>query len=507
MYRSLLLLTAIAAAIAVLAPPAGAAADGGLHVRIDSADSSAYPQIRATVTLTDDSGRPIDGAPPAAFAAHLGAAVLPISSVQATTDANLPVTVVLAIDISGSMSGAPLDAAKGAAQALLAQLAQGDQAAIVAFGSAVTVVQPVTADKAALNNAINGLAPDGNTDLYDAVSRSAQLLQSAGTPRAAIVLLSDGQEYGVSGGVDRAGSLAAVVSANAPVFAVGLGASVDEQYLKDLAQAARGQFLSAPTPDALAGLYTTIGSILRRQYILTLDATALNVTSPSLRIDVSYQGQAAADQASLNLPAAVATAPATAVAAPVTVVAQPVQTTTSPQSGGSVPVALIAALAVGALATGGGGFVLWRRRQRRRYAQEPKLVDRPHPAGAPRPGETPVAEPRARSGLREAWLRLLTSDGEKLFRIGESPVTIGFGPGCDLRIPDSGTTYGARARIWPRDGKFMLHTLSRPGSVTVDSKPAGWVVLEDGDDIALGTSHLLFTTAPQQPGEDSNKFL
>jgi uncharacterized protein YegL len=505
-YRSFLLLTAIAVAGAALAPSAGAVADGGLHVRIDSADSSAYPQIRATVTLTDDGGRPIDGVPPAAFAAHLGAAVLPISAVQAATDANLPVTVVLVIDISGSMSGAPLDAAKGAAQALLAQLAPGDLAAIVAFGSAVTVVQPVTADKAALNNAINGLAPDGNTDLYDAVSRSAQLLQSAGTPRAAIVLLSDGQEYGVSGGVDRAGSLAAVASANAPVFAVGLGDSVDAQYLADLAQAARGQFLSAPTPDALVGLYTTIGSILRRQYVLTLDATALNVTSPSLRIDVSYQGQTAVDQASLNLPAAATIAPATAVASPVTAVAQPVLTT-SQQSGGNVPVVLIAALAVGALVTGGGGFVFWRRRQRRRHAQEPKLVDRPLPTGEPRPGETPVAEPRARSGPREAWLRLLTSDGEKLFRIGESPVTIGFGPGCDLRMPDSGTGNGARARIWPRDGKFMLHTLSTPGSVTVGSKPAVWVVLEDGDDITFGASHLLFTTAPQQPAENSNKFL
>jgi hypothetical protein len=504
-YRSFVLLAAIVAAIAALAPSAGAVADGGLHVRIDSADSSAYPQIRATVTLTDDSGRPIDDAPPAAFAAHLGAAVLPISSVQATTDANLPVTVVLAIDISGSMSGAPLDAAKGAAQALLAQLAQGDEAAVVAFGGEVTVVQPVTVDRAALNNAIDGLASDGNTALYDAVVRSAGLLQGAGTPRAAIVLLSDGQEYGVSGGVDRAGSLAAVVSANAPVFAVGLGESVDEQYLRDLAQAARGQFLSAPTPDALAGLYTTIGSILRRQYVLTLDATALNVTNPSVRIDVSYQGQSASDQASLNLPAAATIAPATAVAAPVTAVAQPVQTT-SQQSGGDVPVVLIAALAVGGLATVGSGFAFWRRK-RRRDAREPTLVDGPQPTGEPRPGETPVAEPRVRFGLREAWLRFLTSDGEKFFRIGESPVTIGFGPGCDLRIPDTGTIHGARARIWPRDGKFMLHTLSMPGSVTVGGNPAGWVVLEDGDDIALGTSHLLFTTAPQQPGEDSNSFL
>lgn len=506
MYRSFVLLAAITAAIAALAPLDGAAADGGLHVRIDSADSSAYPQIRATVTLTDDSGRPIDDAPPAAFAAHLGAAVLPISSVQATTDANLPVTVVLAIDISGSMSGPPLDAAKGAAQALLAQLAPGDKAAVVAFGSEVTVVQPVTADRAALNNAIDGLAPDGNTDLYDAVSRSAELLQGAGTPRAAIVLLSDGLEYGVSGGVDRAGSLAAVVSANAPVFAVGLGESVDEQYLGDLAQAARGQFLSAPTPDALVGLYTTIGSILRRQYVLTLDATALNVTNPSLRIDVSYQGQAAVDQASIKLPAAATIAPATAVAAPVTAVAQPVQTT-SQQSGGDVPVVLIAALAVGGLATVGSGFAFWRRRKRRRDVQEPKLVDGPQPRGEPRPGETAAAEPRARSGPREAWLRLLSSEGEKLFRIGEWPVTIGFGPGCDLRIPDSGSSHGARARIWPRDGKFMLHTLSSPGSVTVGSKPAVWVILEDGDDITFGASHLLFTTAPQQPSENSNKFL
>lgn len=503
MFRWLLLIAIVAACGADFGAVKQGLADGGLHLHIDSVEASSFPKLQATVTVTDDSGRPVAGVPPEAFTAHLGASVLPASAVAASSDAHLPITVVLAIDTSGSMAGVPLDDAKQAAISLVTQLAPEDGAGLVAFAGDVNSVPPTAGDSAAIAAAINGLSAGGTTALYDAVAQSAELLKAAGTPRKAIVLLSDGQEYGVVSQTGRAGSLAAAQSANAPVFAVGLGQSVDQEYLQNLAQATRGQLLLAPDPGVLAGLYTTIASILRLQYVLTLDATGLDVTDPSLRIDVSVQGLSAFGQASVSLPAALTIQPVTPSAAPATAVPQAVPD----EAGGGVPVLLIVAAAAGGLAIGGVGFAFWRRR-RRRDAGEPEVGESPQPAGQPGPIEVPVAEARASTGVQEAWLRLPGPEGEKVYRIGESPVTIGFGPDCDLRMPDAGANRGERARIWPRDGRFMLHSLSMMGQVTVSGRPAGWVVLEEGDDIQLGQYHLLFTTEPQQPADaNSNSFL
>ena len=46
--------------------------------------------------------------------------------------------------------------------------------------------------------------------------------------------------------------------------------------------------------------------------------------------------------------------------------------------------------------------------------------------------------------------------------------------------------------MWRREGRYMMHNLSRMGSVTVAGRPAIWVVLEDGDEIQLGSCRLQF---------------
>jgi hypothetical protein len=40
----------------------------------------------------------------------------------------------------------------------------------------------------------------------------------------------------------------------------------------------------------------------------------------------------------------------------------------------------------------------------------------------------------------------------------------------------------------------MLHNLSRLGAATVGGKPVTWAVLEDGDEIEIGSCKLVFRT-------------
>src|SRR5581483_2923993 len=67
-------------------------------------EASAYPQIRAVVTVLDANGIPVRGLGPAQFQASDGASAVPINSAQTGVDPNLGLSVVLVIDVSGSMA-------------------------------------------------------------------------------------------------------------------------------------------------------------------------------------------------------------------------------------------------------------------------------------------------------------------------------------------------------------------------------------------------------------------
>src|SRR5207237_828231 len=72
-------------------------------------------------------------------------------------------------------------------------LRSDDQAMIVAVGSEIETVAPLSSDRHAQQRAIAGLEPWGTTGLHDAIIASIDAIQSA-KGRRAVVLLSDGPD-------------------------------------------------------------------------------------------------------------------------------------------------------------------------------------------------------------------------------------------------------------------------------------------------------------------------
>ncbi|MFD1807402.1 VWA domain-containing protein [Gemmobacter lanyuensis] len=85
--------------------------------------------------------------------------------------ARAPLNIALAIDVSGSMSGARLEAAKKAAVGLAAQLTEQDRLSLVSFGSDVVVhLDAVTVHAGTLpmiRQTIEALETSGMTNLSD----------------------------------------------------------------------------------------------------------------------------------------------------------------------------------------------------------------------------------------------------------------------------------------------------------------------------------------------------
>jgi tight adherence protein B len=298
---------ALAAALALgatLAPSVLAGAAGEpLPV---SADVSGYPDVRLVVAapaelgdqlLTASSFRVVEGGQPQSIQVD----ALPADQLE----------VALVLDTSGSMAGAPLAAAKSAAQAFLAQLPAGVRVAVIGFGAKAAAVSPLSANRTAQQAAVAGLSAGGQTALYDAVVAGlAQLSATAGT-RPVVVLLSDGGDTTSKATLEA--TAAALAASKVPLFAVELRTGESNPAaLSRLAASGGGRVVPAGDPAALGGAFDAVARQLVRQYAIGYRSsghgpTDVDVTLSSGAVQVS-------GRAELSLPATVDAGPASVVA-------------------------------------------------------------------------------------------------------------------------------------------------------------------------------------------------
>ncbi len=246
-----------------------------LDVIVSQIDDADYPDVRLVVSVTDDTGRPLASLTAENFEVTAGEAKLPLNDVQTVLDTGAGIGVVLAIDVSGSMEGLPLERAKEVSREFVQQLSPADTVAVLAFSNQITVSQGFTTDTSAAIAAIESLAIGGDTALYTAVSEGTDLALHSDRPRKAVLLLSDGRDTGRQTSVSRDNSIEIARASGVPFFVVGLGADIDEAYLKQLAQLTGARFYQAPSPDSLGQLFDSIAALLRTQYVLVIDGSTI----------------------------------------------------------------------------------------------------------------------------------------------------------------------------------------------------------------------------------------
>lgn len=288
---SLALLLLLAAAVLAVGGAAAARADQPLEVTIHQLDEADFLDLRLVVSVTDAGGRPLTGLTAENFLVEAGGARLPLKDVRTVLDAGTGIGVVLAIDVSGSMQGDPLDRAKDVSQEFILQLASADAVAALAFNEEVTTVQGFTPDQDTAIAAIQSLASGGNTALYSAVAAAADLARESDQARRAILLLSDGRDTAAAGSVTRETSIDQAKASGVPFFVVGLGADIDEPYLSQLAKVTGARFYRAPSPGDLRELFDAISALLRTQYVLTVDGSAIPADQPSLAVTAERDGR------------------------------------------------------------------------------------------------------------------------------------------------------------------------------------------------------------------------
>src|SRR2546427_12259880 len=112
----------LAGALISITGLAAAGAQQPDQVRITAVDNQAYPRLRTSVTVLDESGRPVAGLDSEAFKVAADGKPVPVSGFTTGQDPNVPAAVVLAFDTSGSMDGTPIEQARHAGEARAGQL-------------------------------------------------------------------------------------------------------------------------------------------------------------------------------------------------------------------------------------------------------------------------------------------------------------------------------------------------------------------------------------------------
>lgn len=188
-----------------------------------------------------------------------------VSGVEAQSEGAF---VVLAIDSSGSMKGAPMANAQAAAQRFVDAMGTDAKIAIVAFADEPKVLTQFTDDRAKLSSAISSIKADGETAVYDAVVTSSKIVVPALTGRRSIVLLSDGTDTVSSSSLATA--IDTVKQKDIPVYAVALRSKdFNQKALNIIAQGSGGKLVPVEQSSQLGALFEGIARELRDVWTVT----------------------------------------------------------------------------------------------------------------------------------------------------------------------------------------------------------------------------------------------
>jgi VWFA-related protein len=232
------------------------------------------PPVRPTLELTavDESRRALDVTREDLVVVEDGVP----QTVEAFSEATSPVSIVLALDESGSMRRSA-EGVKAAARSFVDALRKEDRLAVLRFSDKAELAHDLTQFRSDAMKAIDEYTSHGGTALWDAVHESNGRLRTAQGRRVVVVMTDGRDENATSSGPGSATKYDDLVeelrTTGALVYAIGLGTNVDRDRLQALASGTGGEAYFPETVEALSAEYARIVENLRRQYVIGYTST------------------------------------------------------------------------------------------------------------------------------------------------------------------------------------------------------------------------------------------
>jgi VWFA-related protein len=191
-------------------------------------------------------------------------------------EAVAPLSIVLALDASGSMKSAA-EAVKDAAKSFLQSLRPSDDLALLIFSDTAVMVHDLTKNRQWTIDGIDQYHAAGGTALNDALVLAIARVKASDNRRA-IVVLTDGRDENNPGTAPGSRHMLADVLDNvrdvdAAMYMIGLGSKVDRGVLETVARVSGGEAFFPQAVTELGGEYRRVIDHLRQRYIVSYVST------------------------------------------------------------------------------------------------------------------------------------------------------------------------------------------------------------------------------------------
>jgi VWFA-related protein len=229
------------------------------------ADKVNVEVVQVTVTVTDDSGHFVPNIDRSAFRILEDHVPQTITYFQSQ---DVPLEIIVAVDISGSMTQA-MPKLKTAVKDFLAAIPTTNQVTLLGFNDSVFALTRKTTDPAERMRAVDRLAPWGATALYDVIMRGVDMLGRQ-TGRKALVVFSDGEDQGSHVAIEDVERR--LQASDVTLYMIGQGRGISQEYLKKtmtrLTVPTGGRMFATNSVDELQGAFSELLDELSNQYLL-----------------------------------------------------------------------------------------------------------------------------------------------------------------------------------------------------------------------------------------------
>jgi VWFA-related protein len=223
--------------------------------------SSRLEAVRLDVLVTAD-GHPIRGLQASDFDVRDNGVPQTLDLVSSE---EIPLSVVLTLDVSASVTGERLDHLRDAGEAVLGALTTTDQAALITIAERLTQDAALSADLEQVRAALASVEPTGDTALIDGAYAGITIADGA-AGRGLVIVFSDGRD--TASWLSAPAVVDAARRSNAVVYGVSAGAR-DTSFLRELTRATGGRLYEVESTGNLRSVFLAALEEFRHRYLVS----------------------------------------------------------------------------------------------------------------------------------------------------------------------------------------------------------------------------------------------
>ena len=243
--------------------------------------------VQVTATVVDNRGHYVKGLPREAFHVFEDDRAQQITHFAAE---DVPLELIVAVDISGSMAPA-MPKLKSAVKAFLDAVPARDQVTLLGFNDTVFALTRATTQPADRAKAIDRLAAWGGTALYDVILRAVDMAGRQ-VGRKAIIVFTDGEDEGSHSVISDVEERLQASDATLYMIGQGRGVTLDplKRVMERLSRPTGGRALFTESIDELHDAFDKLLDELSQQYLLGYPPTKDVRDDAFRRIKVTVDG-------------------------------------------------------------------------------------------------------------------------------------------------------------------------------------------------------------------------